>query len=320
MPPRANRRHDADAPTDESNKALGITKAPLLAPFVFHEPDASANAANSSISDKKLFMPDEVGEEGKEAYEFEGCAFAMQQCLGELVDQCAADDNLRTTAEDGVKADDLFLGKTRVQMLADAMKFSGRTGCAQQILRVTDTKYLHNNPRWSETVGFVFGGDDSLSMKATAGLGGDEGLHGTIEKGVRVTVLDDSALPAAALDEENELFKPFSKIQVDIDLSIPRADGTTTDGLFIIGGDAASAAALSSIVAPNDQSNPCDQCVVGKRKFHDDEAGRKALRRNYAIGTALSHLNPLAHKRLGKRKREIEAEEVRSRPARSPDA
>eukprot|EP00966_Prymnesium_polylepis_P123857 2864174-Prymnesium_polylepis.2 len=105
-------------------------------------------------------------------------------------------------------------------------------------------KYLHNNPRWSETVGFIFGGDDSTSMKATAGLGGDEGLA---ESGVRVTVLDDSALPPAALDEENELFKPFAKIQVDIELDIPRADGTTTDRLLIIGGDAASAASLSSI-------------------------------------------------------------------------
>eukprot|EP00966_Prymnesium_polylepis_P218961 5066961-Prymnesium_polylepis.1 len=81
----------------------------------------------------------------------------MKQSLGELVDQCAADDNLRTTEEDGVRADDLFQGKLRAQMPADGMKFSTRTGCAQQILRICDTKYLHNNPRWSETVGFVFG-------------------------------------------------------------------------------------------------------------------------------------------------------------------
>ena len=60
--------------------------------------------------------------------------------------------------------------------------------------------------------------------------------------------------------------------------------------------------------------------MAAKSKFHDDEGNVKALRRNYATGTALSHLNPLAHKRLGKRKRQIEAEEVRSCPARSPVA
>eukprot|EP00966_Prymnesium_polylepis_P194648 4512235-Prymnesium_polylepis.1 len=60
--------------------------------------------------------------------------------------------------------------------------------------------------------------------------------------------------------------------------------------------------------------------MATKKKFHDDEGNAKALRRNYATGTVLSHLNPLSRNRLGKRKREIEAEEVRSCPARSPVA
>eukprot|EP00966_Prymnesium_polylepis_P246799 5707571-Prymnesium_polylepis.1 len=76
--------------------------------------------------------------------------------------------------------------------------------------------------------------------------------------------------------------------------------GTLIISTSIDGGDV-----LASRAEPNDPPNPCDLCMAPKNKFNDPETCRTALRRNYAIGTLLSHLNPFSERRLGKRKRSL---------------
>eukprot|EP00966_Prymnesium_polylepis_P133097 3076172-Prymnesium_polylepis.1 len=121
VPPKPNHKHDPDAVSKESNDNLGIMQAPLLMPFVMMSPNEITTAARASIEDKELLMPEEEGEGGGEEYTLEGCACSTLPSIGEVLDACADDKNLRTTAEQGVRPDDLFRGKTRVQLQADAM-------------------------------------------------------------------------------------------------------------------------------------------------------------------------------------------------------
>ena len=138
-------------------------------------------------------------------------------------------------------------------------------------------------------------------MRATAELGGEKGLRATLEAGVQVQVQE----PPLTLEEKDALFAPFVNVNVEVILDVPRADGSTTPSLVIFGGDAASANAGVSIVKPNDQTFPCDQCLSHKKHFNDPAVNKSALRRNYAMGTALSHLHPYCYSRLGKRRRSL---------------
>ena len=133
-----------------------------------------------------------------------------------------------------------------------------------------------------------------------------------MESGARANKYELSELPEHIRVplEANPMFAPLGQITVDVHLDVPLADGSTTESILLIGGDAASANALCSKVAPNDRGNPCDLCTAPKRKFHDDEFCRKAPRLNYATGMVLSHLNPLSKARLGKRNRELQCDSV----------
>eukprot|EP00966_Prymnesium_polylepis_P168364 3892892-Prymnesium_polylepis.1 len=70
------------------------------------------------------------------------------------------------------------------------------------------------------------------------------------------------------------MFEPFARVEVDVELDVPHANGSSTDALLIIGADVASAAEMASQVAPNDQSSPCALCVAPKSKFNDPERCR----------------------------------------------
>lgn len=76
-----------------------------------------------------------------------------------MLDTCAEHNNLRSTPEQGVHPGDLFGGKQRLQIIADAMGWSDRTGCARVDARTCDTERLHNNPLFSEGMSFRFGTD-----------------------------------------------------------------------------------------------------------------------------------------------------------------
>ena len=231
-----------------------------------------------------------------------------------MLDACAAHDNLRMGPEEGVNEGDLFGGKLRAQFMCDAMGWSGRTGCARQLWRCCDTRTLHNNPLLSEDVAFVFGDDKAACMSATSLLGGPAGLYHTIEDGVKVTNRKDADLREGELLilQQNPRFAPFLRVEVEVELEVPRKDGSKTSAITIFGGDAASANAGVAQVEPNDQSFPCDQCLSARKQFHSGAENKNALRRNFALGSVLSHLNPFTESRLGKRCRELIAEEVLS--------
>jgi len=258
-------------------------------PFVFCTSSEAKHAADASIEDKEQLFPDE----DSDGYAFEGSAWAFKSSIAELLDKCEEDDNLHAVPP----------GKRRrVQLIADAMGWTARTGCARMMIRSPDTKRMHNNPRYSVDNAFILGDDKAESMSALAKLGGADGLYETVQDSLKVTKLKDHELDEAGKAAlADPLWAPFSCVQVDPVISVPRKDGSTIEVDLGFGADLASACSMGATGGPTDKFTGCDKCILRRPDFHNAAKIRTARRRNFANTTALAHINPFKESILGKR-------------------